>query len=176
MITGNEAMVSELRDVHAPVAIPGEWLWLWILLSIALLAGIMAGTFFFLKRKKPLPEQVFVKPPSALALAALAELESSGMISKGLVKEYYVALTSIVRTYIEARFEIRAPEMTTEEFLERARSSEKMTEAHKGFLRDFLNVSDMVKFARAIPQMEEMKSALLLARRFVEETKEPDVI
>ena len=43
--------------------------------------------------------------------------EARGLIAEGAFKEYYSALSGIVRTYVEQRFRIRAPEMTTEAFL-----------------------------------------------------------
>jgi hypothetical protein len=160
-----------LRDVHPPVGIPGEWLWLWALLLLFFLLGVFWAVKLFLRRTKVLPLEA-VKPSWVIAMEALDALERAGMAEKGQVKEHYSALTGIVRQYIESRFRIRAPEMTTEEFLAHAGSSTMLTPDHRGFLEEFLAASDLVKFARFIPGLDDMRSAVSLARKFVEETRE----
>ena len=52
---------------------------------------------------------------------ALNRLRAQGLIEQGQFEDYYVQLSSIVRHYLEDRFHLRAPEMTTEEFLHDAR-------------------------------------------------------
>jgi len=73
---------------------------------------------------------------------------------------------------MEERFDIRAPEMTTEEFLASLNTSGRLAEPHKKFLREFLGSCDMVKFARYFFPREEMDKSLDLAQRLVEETRE----
>jgi hypothetical protein len=80
-------------------------------------------------------------------------------------------LSDIVRTYIEARFEIRAPEMTTEEFLIFTYASEKLNDKQRAFLGELLQSSDMVKFAKFVPSMDHARDNLRLARTFIEETR-----
>ncbi len=159
-----------LRDIRGPVAIPGEWLWLWLLS-----AGIFLVLLFWLARhfsKRATPQPVVIpKPAWETALLALQVLEKAGLIGQGRAKEYYSSLSGIVRGYIEERFDVRAPEMTTEEFMEAIRHSEKLTTDQRGFLKDFLNASDMVKFARFAPSGDDMRQVMALARTFVEEVR-----
>jgi hypothetical protein len=160
----------ELRDIRGPVSIPGEWLWLWVFLGCAVLVGGYFLLRHLLKREKIVP----ITPPRPaweVVLEAMAALERGGLIQQGKVKEYYSELSGIVRWYIEERFDVRAPEMTTEEFMNAVRYSDRLTAAHQKFLIDFLNASDMVKFAKFIPTSEEMYQGLKLARTFVEETR-----
>ena len=171
--TTANAVVNAITDIHeirGPVAIPGEWLWLWLLLgAVLLVALIVGGLRFFLNRKR-----TPVTPPRPAwerALEAIEKIEKAGYVQKGLIKEYYSELSGVVRWYIEERLDVRAPEMTTEEFIHAVRFSDKLTNAQQGFLRDFLNASDMVKFAKFVPTPEEMFRALRLARVFVEETR-----
>lgn len=84
---------------------------------------------------------------------------------------FFVELTDIVRRYLEDRFDVRAPELTTEEFLTAASSSPDLTAEHRKFLQAFLERADMVKFAKLIPSPDDAAETLAVARRFVEETK-----
>jgi hypothetical protein len=162
--------LTDIHDIRGPVMIPGEWLWLWIILgAVLLLVGAVSTLRFFIKKGQApvLP----LKPAWERALEAIAKIENAGYVQKGLIKEYYSELSGVVRFYIEERLDVRAPEMTTEEFIHAVRYSERLTQAQQGFLRDFLSASDMVKFAKFVPTAEEMFRAVRLARVFIEETR-----
>ncbi len=162
----------ELRDIRGPVGIPGEWLWLWILLGIIAALSLGAWIWILCRRRKARARSLDPQKPAwETALEAMAAIEREGLASQGLVKEYYSRLSGVVRWYIEERFNVRAPEMTTEEFMAVAQSSGKLPAAQQGFLQDFLNASDMVKFAKFVPSVEQMLSAMRLARIFVEESR-----
>ena len=88
------------------------------------------------------------------------------------VDAFFVELSALMRRYLEDRFELRAPELTTEEFLQAASATPDLGEAQKGFLRDFLRRADMVKFARFVPSSPEMDEALREAARFLDETRD----
>ncbi|MBF0123028.1 MAG: hypothetical protein HQL21_06450 [Candidatus Omnitrophica bacterium] len=165
------SFADELRDVRGPVALQSDWWWVLIILGILAVVGIVWGIILFLGfRKKPLLSPP-LRPVWEIAYEKLDRLERSHLISEGRIKEYYEILSDIVRYYIEGRFSIRAPEMTTEEFMDKARCSTSLSDAQKVFLRDFLDASDMVKFAKFVPSFDQMKDTLRFARRFVDETK-----
>ena len=85
---------------------------------------------------------------------------------------FFVELSAIVRHYLEDRFQLRAPERTTEEFLDIATGSPDLTAEHRGFLHQFLVYADRVKFARHLPQVEHVDQALAAAEQFLNQTKE----
>lgn len=85
---------------------------------------------------------------------------------------FFVAISFIVRQYLEDRFELRAPELTTEEFLALAGVSPDLTDAHRALLRDFLRQADLVKFAGVHAGDAEVRRSSDLASRFLEETRE----
>ena len=68
-------------------------------------------------------------------------------------------LSAIARRYLEARFQLHAPEQTTEEFLRDAASAGKLSPAHQQLVTDFLEQSDLVKFARYQPGQPDMRAA-----------------
>ena len=64
--------------------------------------------------------------------------------------------------------------MTTEEFLQSLKGGEILSGQQKNLLKDFLECSDMVKFARYAPTEDEIRSVYDAAVSFVDETKEGD--
>ena len=84
------------------------------------------------------------------------------------VDAFYVELSGIVRGYLENRFELRAPELTTEEFLASAGASPDLTAAHQTLLREFLRQADLVKFARARPSGADIEQSLDAAGSFLD--------
>ncbi len=76
-----------------------------------------------------------------------------------------------MRRYVEERFSLRAPELTTEEFLLEAGRSPELSPLHRELLSDFLQRCDRVKFARYSPGETESRDALAVASRFLDESR-----
>jgi hypothetical protein len=110
------------------------------------------------------------RAPHELAAEELERLRARGLVAEGAFKEFYSGLSAIVRTYLERRFALRAPEMTTEEFLLASARDGRLLPAHRRLLGDFLAESDLVKFARHLPTMAAAERAWTAGRRFVDET------
>jgi hypothetical protein len=85
---------------------------------------------------------------------------------------FFVELSDIVRHYLEDRFELRSPELTTEEFLEQMSDSPDLTLEHQRLLRGFLRRADLVKFAQHVPSKEDIQDSVGAAERFLDETRE----
>lgn len=102
------------------------------------------------------------------AVKRLAKLESEGLPAAERADGWYVELSDIVRRYIEDQFGVRAPELTTEEFLQEARRSVDLTGRSQELLSAFLERCDRVKFAAYSPQQDESAEALGLARNFLD--------
>jgi len=145
--------------------------WLWWLLGALGLAGMVGGCWWWRARRTvataPAPP---LKAPHEIALEALERLRQEALPSRNAYEEYYVRLSDIVRAYIEGRFSLRAPEMTTEEFLQLASQGQALSFDHRSSLQTFLAHCDMVKFARYQPSGSEADEAFGAARRFVQET------
>jgi hypothetical protein len=105
------------------------------------------------------------------AVAQLRALEDEGPPDTTAADAWFVALSSIVRRYLEQRFEIRAPELTTEEFLLVATARPELTVEHRALLSSFLERCDRVKFAGYRPDADESLATLKAARGFVEDTR-----
>ena len=76
-----------------------------------------------------------------------------------------------MRTYVELRFGLRAPELTTEEFLREARQGGELTAEHRDLLTGFLESCDRVKFAGYRPEDDESLATLRAARAFIDDTR-----
>jgi hypothetical protein len=106
------------------------------------------------------------------AVAHLRALEERGPPDETAADAWFVELSSIVRRYLEQRYEIRAPELTTEEFLQVATARPELSAEHRGLLSSFLERCDRVKFAGYRPDADESIATLKAARGFVEDTRQ----
>ena len=164
---------EDIRDVKPPVDFPPNYLLLWIILGLIVVAVVFLLTRFLITKSRGKKISVASpKLPHEIAFERLAELQKRNLPAVGQMKEFYSVLSDIIRHYIEERFSIKAPEMTTQEFLWFLNSSSRLLENHKIFLKDFLISCDMVKFAKHAPELNEIDSSFQLAKKFVEETKE----
>ncbi|MDD2241253.1 MAG: hypothetical protein PHO14_06840 [Kiritimatiellae bacterium] len=109
-------------------------------------------------------------PPHQTALDAIAALRAKGWIEARTIEPFYVDLSAIARRYLEARFGLRAPERTTEEFIRDALTARTLPPSHRELVAGFLEQSDLVKFARHAPGRDDMRHALDSATRLVQET------
>jgi hypothetical protein len=105
------------------------------------------------------------------AIGKLRALEVRGAPSSELADAWFVELSAIVRSYLEHRYDIRAPELTTEEFLQVASRAPELTSGHRMQLSQFLERCDRVKFAGYRPDDSESIDTLAAARAFVEDTR-----
>lgn len=88
------------------------------------------------------------------------------------IESFFVQISAIIRRYLEDRFDLHAPELTTEEFLAIARSSKDLTRVHQELLRDFLQQADLIKFAGVNATHGDIQRSAELAIQFLEDTRE----
>ena len=88
----------------------------------------------------------------------MKRIEESGLLAKGLYREFYFRLSEIFRAYLERRYGIAALERTSIEIIKefRALSLESLEEKEIQLL---LDESDLVKFAKYPPTTEGAKGA-----------------
>jgi hypothetical protein len=94
-------------------------------------------------------------------------LLAENLPSRGLVKEFYLRLTGIVRQYVEDTTGIRAPEQTTEEFLRDMRSRAVFPPERSARLAEFLEAADLIKYAGQQPAEGQIDHAIARAQEFV---------
>ena len=160
-------MPADIKDVKGPLSY-FEINW-FIVTGILILFLAVISAIMYKFRKIPAP----IKLPHETALEELEAIRGN-FLRNSDVKEYYAGVSDCVRRYIERLFKLKAPEMTTEEFLESLKESTALSLDQKDLLKDFLNACDLVKFAKYNPAKGEMESVSLAAKKFIEETKRTD--
>lgn len=169
--TGWPAFCQDIRDVKGPVDFPANYFLLYLLLGIVLVVVVFFLVRFVLRRRRTKREQSLpIKPFYVVAYERLEDLKAKDLPSKGLIKEYYIELSGIVRRYIEDRFNIKAPDMTTQEFLWFLRDSDSLSDELKDLLKAFLTSCDLVKFAKYGPTRQEMDHSFSSAKKFIDAT------
>ncbi len=158
----------------APVTFREVMPWLLIMAVSALIIWALVR---YLPRN---PLSRFIRPPAppepahVIALRALNELRAEELWQKGEVKEYHSRLSDILRRYIDNRYGICSPELTTGETVHLLQRAGVTTPAQMKVVSDLLSLADMVKFAKYIPDAETNSRSIDQATAFVEETRLPD--
>jgi hypothetical protein len=163
------APAADIRDIRGPKGILPFWLVPALVAGGALLAvgGYAAWHWARRPRRVPRPLRSF-----EIALQRLEEVRR--LLNPGSVREFSIAISDIVRQYIEAAFKITATHRTTEEFLHDLLDSSNATlAAHRNLLAEFLHQCDMAKFAGAGLSTQIMESLHQSARSFVIQSSEP---
>ena len=89
----------------------------------------------------------------------LQALLAENLPARGLIKEFYLRLTGIVRQYVEDTTGIWAPEQTTEEFLRHAGSAVFPPDRSLR-LAEFLEAADLIKYAGQQPHEGQIDEAI----------------
>ncbi len=161
--------VASLTATPEPVYIqptPAE-IMKWVLVSIALLLILLGCVFLASKLKRKI--EVMRMSPVERARYELEQLLAKELPAKGQFKEFYFAITGIIRTYIERQHGIRAPELTTPEFLEAAAKRPAFKPAVVERLQEFLESADLVKFAAWTPTQRAIQDTIETARNYLAE-------
>ncbi len=161
------ATVNDIRDIKPPVEISSGWEWVgWALGALAVLAILFMAWRWWQKRRSRIPA-VPVVPAHIRAKQKLAE--ALELITQP--KTFCIAVSDTIRLYLEERFNFRAPERTTEEFLHELQDTNLLAGEQKEKLGDFLESCDLVKFAKYEPGEPELRGLHASALRLVEETE-----
>lgn len=162
--------LAPAMDVLPPLVLPDEEKSRLPLILAIVLIGCVAAGAAYRWLKHPAPQTVL--PPDALALQALDDLSQRDIPTDSEATDaWYVELSNIIRHYVEGRFALHAPRLTTEEFFELAKKSDALKDEDKLLIRKLLERSDRVKFTSFAPTADETRQMLSDARRFVLETR-----
>jgi hypothetical protein len=163
-----------MPPIEQPISMKEVFPWI---LGVLLLVLVGLVVWFFWKRRKPRVDEngVPVKgpsiPPYNKAIGDLESLKQQKLWQVGKVKEYYSGLSDIAREYIEGQFNVNAVEMTTDDILEEVEELDFDREIF-GKLKDTMELSDLVKFAKYTTSPLENDNAMSDMTDFVNKSYE----
>jgi hypothetical protein len=167
--------VTQVIDIKPPLNTPINFAEAWpYIAGLIILAGFLLLIWILITRKKKtylFSGPKIQEPAHVTALRNLDNLRSQKLWQNNKIKQYHVALTEIIRTYIEQRFEIQALEMTTDEIITSFKPIPYVDTESKDLLQKLFTLADLVKFAKAEPLPDENEISLLNAYQFVNNTK-----
>lgn len=168
-LVGTEASPEEFHDIRnaisVPLAIPGiGW---WVLLGVLATGGAVILVWWLLSRSKSQQPQV---PVDVWAEGKLDALEAKRLPDQGRIQAFFFELTDIARSFIERRYDIDAPDRTTQEFIAESQRHQDLDPEHATLLGRMLRSADMVKFAGDRPAQAECQRSMEFVRRFVRES------
>ena len=141
------------------------------LIVLALIIWLVASILYRYMRRRESEVRVMPKLPAHIvANKALVELNNRKLWQNGKFKQYYTALTAIIRVYISDRWDVSALELTTDEIIEALKAIDMPLDSRMSLVA-LLRTADMVKFAKAEPEAEENEENYIRAYYFVENTK-----
>lgn len=162
---------AQIHDIKAPLAARAAlWPWLAALALLALAYSLVrrfsrGGVPSLLPAMEP-PDD---RPAHVRAENELDSLQSSGLWEEHRHKEFYFLLTDILRRYLDGRFNIPAPHLTTVELSRQMRKAEIDRRASTS-VKEILDRSDLVKFAKMTPDKNDGPEDIRLAREIIKET------
>lgn len=112
-------------------------------------------------------------PPHIVAIKALEELKHRKLWQNNKHKLYYSTITSILKVYIEDRWQVSVLDKTSNEVVAELRDVEMPRDCRSDLIA-ILQTADFVKFAKVIPEAEENEACYTRAYYFVENTKRED--
>lgn len=173
--------MDDVKDIKPVMSAPFSWqeFFTWSGIALAVIAGLAIIAFvlikYVFKKKVPFisktPEPQL--PPHEEALLRLQQVKDEKLWQSGKIKEFYTEITDILREYMDRRFGINAMELTSEQILAFVRKNPEMEEVRQ-LLRQMLELSDLVKFAKFIPLEDENQRSMSDAFAFVEKTAPAD--
>jgi hypothetical protein len=161
------ATTNDIRPIKPPVAVPNPWVPLFWAGGIVVLLGLVAtGVILWAITRK----RRAIVPPVPPHVRARQKLEAALLLIND-PRAFAIAVSNAVRVYLEERFQLRAPERTTEEFLRDLQKTTLLSTGQKQSLGSFLEQCDLVKFARFEPPETMLRELQESALRLVHETQ-----
>ena len=158
---------NDIRPIKPPVFVPNPWTWIfWTAGILFALALIVTALIVWISRQK----RRAIIPPVPPHVRARQKIDAA-LLLIGDPRVFCIAVSDAVRIYLEERFNLRAPERTTEEFLRDLQKTSALTAQQKQSLGEFLEQCDLVKFARFEPPESLLRELHESALRLVHETQ-----
>ncbi len=161
---------TSLMDIRPQAGMDVASMWPAILAGLVIGLAMAGGGWWLYRRWRTGGFGVDNRPPFQVALDELAHIESLKLPEKDRFKTHYTLVTDCLRTYIEKQFQVHAFDRTTVE-LKQSLAQSTMPVEHTRLFIDLFKDSDLVKFAKLEPSVEEAYDLSTQARYLVEITR-----
>ncbi|MBU2530577.1 MAG: hypothetical protein KKD35_06005, partial [Elusimicrobia bacterium] len=159
---------KDVLDIHPPFEFFSLWKTLLIFFLIVLI--IMAIIFIVKKKSARIIQRIRTKrerTPYQKAMENIRILSASKLWTEGKQKKFYIRLSDILRIYIMDELSITAPLMTTNTLLKTLKADNKDIELLIK-VKELLQFSDLVKFAKLKPTEEERDLSLTASKEIID--------
>jgi Domain of unknown function (DUF4381) len=159
------ASAEDIIDIRPPIHIAAPFPWLVWSVGAVLLIGVSAVAWKLWRRQQR-------KLAYEIALERLEKTRP--LMHENNAEPFSLAVSEIVRSFIEEVLPVRAAHRTTNEFLRDLASFSYLPLAqHRGPLSDFLRHCDLAKFARWSLSVSQMEAMLESAKAFIIDLGQP---
>lgn len=161
------APAEDIVDIRPPIHIAAPYPWLAWGVGALLVFGVSAGVWKLRRRRQQRKLAYEI---------ALERLENTRpLMRESNAEPFSLAVSEIVRQFVEEVLPVRAAHRTTDEFLRDLTSLSYLPLAqHRDSLADFLRHCDLAKFARWSFTVSQMDAMLESARAFVVDLGQPN--
>lgn len=161
------APAEDIVDIRPPIHIAAPFPWLAWGVGALLVFGVSAGVWKLRRRRQQRKLAYEI---------ALERLENTRpLMRESNAEPFSLAVSEIVRQFVEEVLPVRAAHRTTDEFLRDLTSLSYLPLAqHRDSLADFLRHCDLAKFARWSFTVSQMDAMLESARAFVVDLGQPN--
>lgn len=171
VLTEKNPSLKDLKK-QAEIPEPTRWLlWIALVVSGCLLCGI---AWYFWRRRHRQPISLTLAQTQDLldiAETDLRNLLARGLPDSGMEKQFYVALSEIVKRILEAGYGIHTAEQTTSEIVDALHDRPVLDAGNREQIESFLLRCDVVKFAKYVPAKIEHETASQDALRILAEVR-----
>ena len=138
--------------------------------ALLIVSALILVVYFILRSFRKKEEDLHKDPAYIVALRQLDRYHSDKFWAPEKQKSFYSGVTDTLKAYIEDRFGVDAPEMTTAELFAELKSDKDITPELFNEMKELFETADFVKFAKHVAPDEDNAKVVPLAVRFVTST------
>ena len=167
-------VIHDIKEqMRYPVTVAEILPWAGALAALALAVFFLVR--FIRKRKEDASDPAYRESAYIVALKRLDKYRGDKFWAPDKQKLYYSGITDALKFYIEDRFGVDAPEMTTAELFNALKDSKDISPELFNDAKELFETADFVKFAKHTAGDEENAKALPVAVRFVTGTYQSEL-
>lgn len=147
----------------------------WVGGALLLAALVVLAVWLIRRRRSSVLAARSDEPPYVVALRSLDRFKDEKYWAPEKQKAYYSGITDILKAYIDRRFGVDAPEMTTDELFGALKGCDGIRPDVFAETRSLFELADFVKFAKHTASRDENARALSTAVGFVTSTYQTEL-